>query len=72
MPINCGRYKYMLQDFWEVTLQTTQQEVMSEQQVILYYRVVISMVSMVQNDRKYMIYIYHIIKQLCSVDMNCY
>ena len=44
-------------------------------QVILHDQSVTSMVLMVQNGRKYITYIYYIIKQLLtyvSVDMECY
>ena len=67
----------------DVTLQSTLHkvilhglpEVMSERQVILHDPSVMSMVLVVQNGRKFITYIYYIIKQLLtyvSVDMECY
>ena len=64
-----------------MTLQTTRhgvilhgfQEVTSEHQVLLQNRVVKAMVSRVQNGSKYIVYLYHIIKQLLTsvlVDMR--
>ena len=66
----------------DVTLQSTQHEVilkclwevMSEHQVILHDSSIMSMVLMVRNGRKFITYIYYIIKQLLtyvSVDMQC-
>ena len=67
----------------DVTLQSTQQavilhglqEVTSECQEVLHDPSITSMVLMVQNGRKCLIYIFYIIKQLLtyvSVDMECY
>ena len=49
-------------------------EVMSERQAILHDPSLTSMVLIVQNGRKYITYIYYIIKQLLtyvSIDMEC-
>ena len=73
----------MLHGLPDVTLQTTRHEVIlhglpevtSDCQVISHDPSVMSMVLIVQNGRKYIIYIYYIIKQLLtyvSVDMECY
>ena len=83
MHIYSSQYNYILHGLPDVTLQSTQhgvilhglREVMSEHQVILHDPSVMSMVLMVQNDRKCITYIYFIIKQFytyVSVDMECY
>ena len=50
----------MSHGFQEVTLQTTGHEVISHDQAVA------SMVLMVQNGKKYIIYLYHILKHLLT------
>ena len=83
MPIHCHLYNNIPRGLPDVTLQSTPHEVILhdlrevtlERQVISHDPSVTLMVSMVQNDRKCITYIYYIIKQLLtyvSVEMECY
>ena len=83
MHIHSSQYNYILYGLADMTLQSTRHEVIlhglrevtSERQVISYDPSVTSMVLMVSNGRKCIIYIHYIIKQLLthvSVDMECY